>query len=330
MKLKYSIDSRNQLLVKSPKSKTPLTPCGIFSVNKNNQLEYWLNEPPRWRAIYNLPKKLVFEGSWSLNANHDLELKLSKTAEQSEGERLVLKGDIISVDNNILAFEVVSRQTLRILKLSGAWQADEANRLVFQVEKKAFPDELIFKAGWQLNKNQQLEYTYTKTRLATKSKINQSFTFKGFWKIDSRHKLVYILAHSPDARFDFKVQLENPNIYPQDKAIKYRVGMGLRQPKGPDYRLITLYGEWKFKRNLGLIFSMDYGNHKVQEAEFGAELTFERNKFVFSLKDRRGEPLGITLTYSYSLLNALEPRVFIRLKAIQKELGVEAGFSIPF
>jgi len=106
--------------------------------------------------------------------------------------------------------------------------------------------------------------------------------------------------------------------------------MGISKPQKLDYKVITLYGEWKFKRNLGLIFSMDYGNNKVQEQEFGAEVSFGRNKLVFSIKDARGKPLGITLTYSYSLINSLQPQAFIRLKSQRKELGFEAGFSIPF
>jgi len=340
MKFKYSVDSRNQLLIKSPKSKSLLKPNGAFQINSNNQLEYWLNEPAKWRQVYGLPRKIVFQGNWNLNSNHDLQLQLSKTKEQAENSRITLKGNIISVDKNTLAFEVISqrdgsrgepyRHSFRILKLTGTWQADEYNRLVFQVEKKAFPDELIFKLNWQLNKNQQVEYTYVKTDLAKKTKITQSLTFEGFWKIDSRYKLVYILSGCPDSSFDFRVQFENPNIYPQDKSIKYRLGIGLRQPKSLSYQLITLYGEWKLNRSLKLIFRMDYGDHNIQELEFGAQISLERSKFLFNLTDERGKPLGLTLTYSFGLLNSLSPQAFIRIKNRQKELGVEAGFTIPF
>lgn len=337
MKLKYSVDNHNRLLIRSTKSKTPLIPKGSFSINKDSQLEYWLNEPLSWRRLYNLPSRIVFEGNWSLNVNHDLELRLSKTREHLEDSRIVLKGGIVSIDNNVLSFEIVTAQgeftgvsQFRILKLAGIWQADERNRITFRVNKKQFPDTLTFKAGWQINKNQQIEYTYEKTSLITKSKIDKTIVFDGFWKIDSRHRLIYILSCSFDSSFVFKAQIENPNVYPQGKSIKYRLGIGISKSKKLDYKVITLYGEWKFKRNLGLIFKMDYGDNNVQELEFGAEVSFEHKRLVFSIKDTRGKPLGITLTYSYSLFNSLEPQAFIRLKSYRKELGFEAGFSLPF
>ncbi|MDD5108284.1 MAG: hypothetical protein PHC29_02060 [Candidatus Omnitrophica bacterium] len=341
MEYKYSV-SKDNLLVVTGAGQKPLKPKGNFQINQNNQLEYWLNEPQNWRRIYNLPGKITFEGKWRLDSNHDLELILNKTRGQSENSRLTLRGEIISVKENILAFEIIthtagdgsrrepSPATFHILKLTGIWKADEANRLVFQVSKKDTPDTLTLKASWFINKNQQIEYTYEKINLVTKSKISQTLTFEGFWKIDSSHKLVYILSKQLDSQFDFRVYLENPNIYPQQNAIKYRLGIGVKQPKASNYKLITLYGQWKFNRNLGLIFSMDYGNGRVQEVEFGSEITFERNKLILSLKNSKGQPLGIILTYTYRLLNILQPQAFIRLKSYQKQLGVEAGLTIPF
>lgn len=333
MKHKYSVSPRNLLVISIPKQKT-FQPKGTFRINRNNQLEYWLNEPQNWRKVYNLPQKIAFEGNWQLNSNHDLELILSKTHDQSEKNKLTLKGQIISVENNIITFEIVTKDEISssfsILKLAGIWQTDEDNRLNFQITKKGLPDTLTFKAAWQINKNQQIEYSYEKINLATKLKVAQTLTFEGFWRIDSDHRLTYVLSRNLNSQFDFRVFLESPNIYPQQNAIKYRLGIGIKQPKSTDYKLLTLSGQWKFNRNLGLIFSMDYGAGKVQEIEFGAEVTFERNKLNLSLKNTKGQPLGVTLTYTYKLLNTLEPQVFIRLKSYQKQLGVEAGFSVPF
>lgn len=338
MKSKFSVNQENQLLVIPPNSKNSLKPKGEFRVNKNNQLEYWLNEPASWRKLYNLPGKLVFTGRWGLNTNHDLELRLSKSRNQPEDRRLVLNGRIISVEDNILAFEMISRQgscrageySFRILKLSGTWQADKYNRLTFLIEKKRFPDELVFSSSWQLNESQQVEYAYTKTNLAKKTKTTQKLAFDGYWKIDSGHRLLYILSHNLNSGFNFKVQLENPNIYPQAKSIKYRVGLGISRPENLNYSLLSLYGEWKFNRSLGLVFRMEYGKNSVQEIEFGADVTLARNKFLFRLQNERGEPLGMTLAYSFNLLKDLQPQAFIRLKNRQRELGIEAGFTLPF
>jgi hypothetical protein len=336
MKLKYAIDKENRLKINSPKSKIPLKPKGTFRINKNNQLEYWLNEPKAWRQLYNLPQKTTFEGNWQLNNNHDLELVLNKSKGQFKSTRLTLRGKIISVDNNILALEIISRDvsprktSLTVLKLSGVWKADEYNRIIFQVSKKNSPDTLTFKAAWRLNNNQQIEYTYEKANLITKSKDKQTLNFEGFWKISSIHKLTYILGSSFDSEFDFKVHLENPNIYPQSRVIKYRIGIGLRQPKAESYKILSLYGEWKFSRDLCLSFIMDYGDNLVRKLEFGAEISFGPDKFILSLKDGRGESLGITLTYSHKLLSSLQPQVFVRLKSCQKNQGIEAGVTIPF
>ena len=340
MRLKYSVDSRNQLIIKTPKSKTPLKPRGTFQINKKNQLEYWLNEPSDWRKLYGLPRKIVFEGKWRLDDNHDLELRLNKTRQQDEGSRLALKGDIISADKNTLVFEIITQRgsaqrepplfSFRILKLSGTWQADAHNRLVFCVEKKAFPDELVFKLSWQVNKNQQIEYSYTRTNLSTRSKTAQTILFKGYWKIDAERKLAYVMSHGLDSRFDFRAQLESPQIRAQEGAIKYRIGIGFRRPRAINYTLLTLYGEWKFGRGLKLIFRMDYGKGNVREMEFGAEAGVSGNKFLFMLTGQKGEPLGIALTYSFGLLNSLEPHAFIRLKSRQKELGIDAGITLPF
>lgn len=341
MKYRYSVGTDNLLVLTIPGQK-PLKPKGNFQINQDNQLEYWLNEPQNWRRIYNLPEKIVFEGKWQLDSNHVLELILNKTSNQSENSRLTLKGQIISAQDNVLAFEIIthtegdgsrrepSPSTFSILKLTGTWQADQANRLVFQVSRKGTPDTLTFRAAWQVNKNQQIEYAYEKINLATKSKTSQSLIFEGFWKIGCGHRLVYVLSRNAGSQFNFRAHLENPNIYPQQNTIKYRLGIGVSRPKSLSYGLVTLYGQWKFNRNLGLIFTMDYGEGKVQEVEFGAEVTFARNKLILSLKDTEGEPVGLTLTYTYKLLSSLQPQAFIRLKSYQKQLGIEAGFSIPF
>ena len=163
MRYKYSVNRGNQLLIKKSRLKKPLLTNGKFDINKDNRLVYWLNEPLAWRTRYNLPGRIAFEGKWQLNPNYDLELVLDETKEQFKGDRLVLKGEIISTDEDVLVFEMVSYNKglsptelkrsyakgtvpelhIQLLKLSGFWKADEANRLNFVVEKKVSPDTLF-------------------------------------------------------------------------------------------------------------------------------------------------------------------------------------------
>ncbi len=217
-----------------------------------------------------------------------------------------------------------SRERLRILELKGTWRANDYNELCFEVTcRKGPPEAYTFKGSWKLNNNQQIEYTSEDGR--------DSLTFKGYWRLPSANRLVYLLEGSSTSRFEFKVQLESPTLYPKKGQIRYRIGIGMRQSRqtAPGQVLI-LYGEWKFNRNLGLIFQMDYGQGKVKAIEFGAEVTFGRNKVIFTLKDEFGEPLGLTLTMTHKFLKAFAAEAFIRLKSRQKEQAIEAGITIPF
>ena len=218
----------------------------------------------------------------------------------------------------------ISVSQLRILKLKGTWRANDYNELVFEVSgRKGPPQTYVFKGSWKLNKNQQIEYLSEDGR--------DKITFKGYWNISSANRLAYILEGSSTSRFEFKVQLESSTLSPKKGEIRYRIGVGIRQGRliAPS-QIITFYGEWKFGRNLGLIFQMDYGQGKVRSIEFGAEVTFGRNKVVLALKDELGKPLGITLTMTHKFLKFIDAEAFIRLKSHQKEQAIEAGITIPF
>jgi len=213
---------------------------------------------------------------------------------------------------------------LRVLRLKGTWRANDYNELCFEVTlRKGPPETYTFKGSWKLNNNQQIEYTFEDGR--------DTLTFQGYWKISSANRLVYILEGSSTSRFEFKVQLESSSIYPKQGSIRYRIGIGIRQSRltAPGQMLI-LYGEWKFGRNLGLTFKMDYGQNRVKAIEFGAEATFGRNKVIFALKNELNEPLGLTLTMTHKFLETFDAEAFIRLRSRQKEQAIEAGITIPF
>ena len=87
MKYRYSVDNKNKLLIRPPKQKVAIPVRGRFSIDKNNRLIYWLNEPAAWRRLYNLPAQVSFIGNWKLNSNYDLELELDETKSQYKGGR---------------------------------------------------------------------------------------------------------------------------------------------------------------------------------------------------------------------------------------------------
>jgi len=215
-------------------------------------------------------------------------------------------------------------QKLRLLKLKGTWRANEYNELVFEASvRRGPPQTYTFRGSWKINDNQQIEYT--------SEDGGDRLTFKGYWQLSAEDRLTYIFEGSSTSRFEFKVQLESPILYPKKGEIRYRIGVGARQIRKPSSKqLIILYGEWKFGRNLGLSFRMDYGNGRIRALEFGAEVSFEHSKVIFALNNEFGKPVGITITMTHRFLKSFNAEAFIRLKAIKDEYGVDAGVSIPF
>jgi hypothetical protein len=217
-----------------------------------------------------------------------------------------------------------SRQRLRVLRLKGIWRANSQNELCFDVAlRKGSSETYTFKGTWRINKDQQIEYTCGEGQ--------DVLTFKGHWNISSANQIVYFLEGSSTSRFEFKVQLESKTFYPKEGQIRYRIGIGVRQSRLTlPGQLLILYGEWKFSRNFGLNFQMDYGQNRLKAIEFGADVTFGRNKVDFNLKNEIGEPLGITLTMTHKFLEDLDAKAFITLKSRRKEQAIEVGITIPF
>ncbi len=247
------------------------------------------------------------------------------------GLKNTIRKRFIAAQSDSLLIETIQteskthRQRLRILTLKGTWYANEDNQLVFEsLGEKGKREKFTFKGSWKVNNNQQIEYTSKDGR--------GTLFFKGYWQIFSANKLVYIFEGSSKSRFEFKVQLESLTLQPKKGEIRYRIGIGLRRSRKarPSGEVVILYGEWKFSRNLGLSFKMNYGASKVRAIEFGAEVTFDRNQVNLALKNEVGKPLCITLTITRKLFKALDAKAFIRLETCRDEQGVEAGVSIPF
>ena len=381
-KISNGVNQDNQLLVKPKGAKSPLVVNGQFSLDKDNNLIYFVHKGQSpslnfardrsgtvpyaaqfssgiapvggWRREYDLPKKIKFKGVWRLSPDYNLELYLDETRQQIRGKCLTLRGKILYAEAEALAFQIKSRDErgvnpvrkklsnkmglsngvnrVSLLKLSGIWQADKFNRIIFQIKKKAKPDTLVFKGAWRVNKNQQITYEYEKTKLKTKRKIKNALVFTGFWRISSVNRLSYILSGSSQSRFDFRVQLETPNLYPKKGAIKYRVGVGIKESLRPtQIRIITLYGAWKFSRRLGLYFEMNYGQGKIRRLAFNTEVNLtQRDKVIFKLKDTMGRGLGISVIFLRRFLSKRDAEWFLRLKKDRREKKIESGVRIGF
>jgi len=337
--VKYSIDPQTNRLAITRRNKI-LSPEGSFRINSGNYLEYWLNEPSAWLRQNNLPRKITFIGSWKLTAQDDLQLKVDKASYLPESlsgiSRLTINGKIISAESNNLVFEVHSRddkglQQVRLLKLSGTWGSDDANRIFFAVTKRTAPDILTLSGTWSLNDNQQITYTVKKFILITKEKIRSTCTFSGYWRLSGKNRLAYIFSKGSLSRFDFRVQLETPNIYPKAGVIKYRLGTGVRQSKRGRPVIVCLYGEWRFSRNLSLSFEMECEKGIYRSLDFGALVNVtRRDSLELKLLNESGIDTGISFTCTHQFLKGLDAEVYLRVKRMMNDSRIEAGVRIPF
>lgn len=318
----YAVNKFNQLILRHNGLKKPID--GIFSVDKQNRLSFKSGAT----------SKINFKGNWSLNQNHDLEFVLSDTREEACPEVLVFQGKIISTKFDTLAFELKStdfkgQSHLQVIELTGAWQADEYNRIIFLVKKERSPDKLTLSGQWQVNKNQQIVYKYQKSSLKTRQKINCALGFSGYWLISQAGRLTYSLEHNSISRFDFRVALESPNLYPKDGCIKFRLGIGAKEEESKS-KTVVLFGNWRLNKDLSLDFEMDYGNRIKRSIKFGAQLNLtSQDSVMLSLTNSRNRPLGICITFSHKFLKK-SGDCFLRLEHSGKNSGVQAGLTFPF
>lgn len=236
----------------------------------------------------------------------------------------------IAAESDSLTIETIQvesrthRQNLRILKLKGIWRANENNELCFEATGlKGPPQKFVLKGSWKLNKNNEIVYSSEDGK--------DTLVFKGHWNLNSGDRIVYFLEGSSLSRFEFKVQIESASFYPKKGEIRYRIGVSWRKSSLHYMKdKLVFYGEWKFGRNLALIFNMRQRGGRVQVIEFGADLSFKPNSIRLSLKNELGEPLGLSLTLTHKFMKALDAKAFIKLEKLRKGHAVEAGLSIPF
>ena len=327
--MKYSLDQKtNRLRIKN--RVTTILADGNFRVDPSNNLEFWLNEPLAWRRQYGLPGKISFTGSWKLTSQNDLELVLNT------GDRLVLYGKVIDARDKELVFQIASEDKrgcrhVRLLKLSGSWGSDEANRIFFTVSRRTKPDILFLSGRWDINDNQQIVYNFEEQDLVKKKKALSSITFSGYWQITDVNRLAYIFSRGKLSRFDLRAHLETPNIYPKAGVIKYRLGAGVRQRKRGQPAIVCLYGQWRFGRISGLSFDMEYDKKRMHSMRFGASVNVSRKDSVeFGLVNEKGKALGGSLICTHRFLKSHDAEFFVRLKKLKNERSVDAGVTIPF
>jgi len=325
-KLKYEIDPFNRLIaIKSgrdsgvPQFRDVLD--GVFRIDDKNRLTYHVKKPKGSLT----PQQLKLTGDWSIDKEHNLVLTLNKENHQLAGDKLTLRAELIGAQSDKIEFSVVTKDSnggmhFYMLQLAGRWQADEYNCLNFQVAKKTLPPNiLILSGGWEINKQNQVIYTYTKEILKTKKKITNTLTFKGFWQISGKYRLLYVLNQELNSAFDFKVSLGKPAA----RGLEYELGIGA----SPEDKKITLLGSWKIDKKIGLFFEMPSEEGRLQRITFGAICKLNQgSELELKLKSNLNEDLGINLRFTKNILKD-QGQAFVEALKDGREISLRAGLG---
>ncbi len=252
-KIRYEVDPHNRLAKTGP-DKFRTVVDGEFKVTHDNSLIYHVKKSDN----IDVPQQIKFSGNWSLGDKHELVLSLDKWSNQCEGDKLVLQGAVMDASGSELVYSVATRDSsgaehITLMKFSGAWQADEANRLCFNVEReKGAVDTLAFGSSWTIDRNNEISYSCPENTL----------TLRGHWDITSKDRLSYVLNETLNSRFDFRVTFDKV----LDKGLTFSVGVGAV----PGKKTFTLFGRWKVQKGLGLTFEAGCADGQVRSINFGA------------------------------------------------------------
>lgn len=329
-KVRYEVDPYNRLVITETGRKTELPRFrkvldGRFVIDKNNSLSYLIRTPVPGEL--GIPHQIKLQGRWAITETHNLRLTLNKWGRQTLGDKLTLQGRIIDVDKNSLLFAVTTRtkrntQSTYVLKIQGRWQADKHNRLAFWIKReKGRYDILTFNGSWNINEHHNVIYQYQKARLVRKQKELHTLAFEGYWDIKDKGRIYYVLDRRSDAGFSFKTGL---GIF-KENYIKYKVLIDISGEAEPVTRTVTLYGQWKIEKGVGLIFEVVYENRKIQAITFGAEVRLtSKSKVSFKLRNEQDKNIGAELELSRRILKG-DGLSFFRFLKTERETGVFIG-----
>ena len=321
-KIRYEIDPHNRLVITGlNKFRTVLD--GEFKVGPSGDLIYHVKKSD----ALDVPQQVKLKGTWSLNRDHELVYTLDKWGNQVQGNKLVLKSDLISSSGNEIVFGVETKEAAPerrhsyLLKFSGIWQADKYNRLTFHLEKETGPaDVLTLQGTWCVNKQNEIVYSYARTSSASKEKAENNLVLRGRWDITKKNRITYALDHDIGSELNFKVAFQRA----EKNFIKYSIGAGYAAKA----KTISLSGAWRWDKNLGLVFEVEYENGRAGEIVFGADARWNGGYSAeLKLKNKRNDPLGIEVVLSKQLFKD-QGEAFLKTAASREGFSIVAGAGI--
>ena len=277
------------------------------------------------QALKDKNGKLV-KGAWQIDKKHEISYKSS-----GKDEAATIKATILDIEPGAIVLSHTAKQedqkiVTTINRLNGLWRADGKNRLTFEVEREQGKnDVLTFRNAWQINENQEIEYTYTEQALKTKTKRERKLVFKGFWEISDKNKISYLLAKESDSTFRFRGAFETNGIRAKAGEIRYQIGIEVE--KKIKTQILTLFGKWRYSQQVGLTFEVDYKDGRRHAIRLGAEYSpNSQGHIALNLVNTEGKPFGAELVLTRDFLKG-DGQAFVRLLKNAEESKVEAGAS---
>jgi hypothetical protein len=271
----------------------------------------------------------MIRARWELGPNHEIRYRSDKKDEQ-----FTFKSSILAAESEALVLSLTEKQSdqktvTRIVRLAGAWRLDPKNRIVFEAEKKGGQTgTLIFTGTWQVGQGQEVLYTYDTTDLKTKKKTFRTLAFSGYWDISKDRRLVYRLSGDTGSSFAFRGAFQTKSILAKKGEIRYQAGAEVNGKHR--IKEIVLFGKWKFSRDFGLSFEIEYEGGRRKAIRFGGEYTLGKDsRIAASLKSREGDPLGIEVIFTKDFFGK-DGRAFVRLRRSVEESAAEAGLHFKW
>ncbi len=335
--IRYRFDDANRLMVSRPGGVgDSLRPVRIIegrvTTDRRNRLVYRLDFPPTTNGPAG-PRRYNLDGTWGLTRNHELRLALH-TAERRRRQTVYLKGSLIEAKAHALTFalwryERDGRRTTQRVSLTGRWQADRHNRLTFLVEKAdGSADRLTFQSGWTVGRHHELLYRYRQRTDGRGRPSTQTLRFAGVWDINRANRLIYRVDGSSDSAFEFRASLQTPSLNAREGRLVYQIGIGLSGGRTQTERVV-LFGKWKLHRDLSVSFEITYAHGRREAIRFtGTFAITEQDEMTVQLSDRRGRPIGVSVTFTRRLLD--DARLFLKLRKAGEEAEAVAGGQVRF
>jgi hypothetical protein len=302
---------------------------GSVRVDRRNLLRYEV-EAAEGRGGVRPQHAVVLDGTWGLTRSHDLTLALHQAAGNGR-ETLYLRGALLKAEVHALIFTLQRSASEHVrmaqrLTLSGRWSVDARNRLSFLVDKGGGEeDRLVFQGGWEVGPHHELRYRMEPRRRGREAHV---LAFDGAWDIAGSDRLVYRLSGAANAAFEFRAALQSRSLLAREGRIVYQVGIGLSQGR-LERRRVALFGTWKLNRDLSVSFEVPYAGGRVQAIRFeGTAALSGRDHISVALSTRRGESLGITVTFTRDLVP--DAGLFLRLRRDAEETSAIGGVQVRF